>query len=466
MTPDLTGPAARTGPATGSMTVLTAATGPAAPCGPAAATGPCGPAAAAGPPLVAVRVGIGWAAFHRYGPYALLAVATLAAAATAPALHMTRGELTAAAALTAAGTVLQLWWGRAVRTRPDPSAAGTCYYVLRWAIAFALAWLNPFYAFYAVTGYFGAERLLPRRLVRVGLLASAVTMSGSQSGGLPPHGSMGWVVFGALFAVNVALLIVMTHLANLEDERATEQVETIRELERTNDRLQQALDENAALHAQLLVQAREAGVADERRRLAAEIHDTLAQGLAGIITQLQVVSVAGAPDTAREHLARAQELARHSLGEARRSVQNLSPAALADDSLPEALKKLVAQWSAESGVRAGFTVTGTVEPLHDEVEATLLRIAQEALTNTGRHAGAARVGVTLSYMDDEMALDVRDDGRGFDPLASGPRSAEGGFGLGGMCARAERIAGTVTVESEPGHGTAVSARVPLVRHEP
>ncbi|MFJ5288016.1 sensor histidine kinase [Streptomyces sp. NPDC088348] len=434
MTPDLTGPAAR-------------------------------PGREAAAPLVGARLGVGWAAFHRWGPYALLAISTLAAGATASALHMTRYELVAAAALTAAGTALQLWWGHAARTRPGPSTAGTCYYTLRWALAFALTWLNPFYAFYAVTGYFGAERLLPRRLVRVGLLASAVTMSGSQSGGLPPHGPMGWVVFGALFGVNVTLLIVFTHLATLEEERAVEQTETISELERTNVRLQQALDENAALHAQLLVQAREAGVADERRRLAAEIHDTIAQGLAGIITQLQVVSVTRTPDTAREHLARAQELARHSLGEARRSVQNLSPVALADASLPEALKELVAAWSATAGVRAGFTVTGTVEPLHDEVEATLLRIAQEALANTARHAGASRVGVTLSYMDDEMTLDVRDDGRGFDPLALPPRSAEGGFGLGGMRARAERIVGTVAVESEPGHGTAVSARVPLVRHE-
>lgn len=462
MTSDLTGPAARPGPEAAPLAAAPLAESPAAEplAGESLTAGP--PAAA---PLAGARVGTGWAAFHRYGPYALLGIATLAACATARALHMSRYELAAAAALTVAGAVLQLWWGHAARTRPEPSKAGACYYALHWALAFALTWLNPFYAFYAVTGYFGAERLLPRRLVRIGLLATAVTMSGSQSGGLPPDGPVGWVVFGALFGVNVTLVIVFTHLAALEDERAVEQAETIRELEHTNVRLQQALDENAALHAQLLVQAREAGVADERRRLAAEIHDTIAQGLAGIITQLQVVSVTRTPDAAREHLARAQELARHSLGEARRSVQNLSPVALTDDSLPEALKKLVAQWSAETGVRAGFTVTGTVEPLHDEVEATLLRIAQEALANTGRHAGAARVGVTLSYMDGEMTLDVRDDGRGFDPLALPPRSAEGGFGLGGMCARAERIAGTVAVESELGHGTAVSARVPLVRHE-
>lgn len=406
-----------------------------------------------------------WAAFFRWGPYALLGVAALVSTATAGLVGMGAGETYAAGGLVLGAIGLQLWWGRAAAGRPGPSVAGTVYYFLRWAIAFALTWLNPFFAFYAATGYFGAERLVPRRLVRVGLLASAVTMAGSQSGGLPPDDPLGWVVFGALLAVNVTLLIVFSHLAAHEEERISAQVDTIVELGLTNDRLQAALDENAALHAQLLVQAREAGVADERRRLAAEIHDTIAQGLAGIITQLQVVSMAKGQETAREHLARAQELARHSLGEARRSVQNLSPVALADDSLPEALKKLVAEWSVSADVRAGFTVTGTVEPLHDEVEATLLRIAQEALANIERHAGADRVGVTLSYMDDEAALDVRDDGRGFDPLSVAPRDSTGGFGLGGMCARAERIAGTVTVESEPGYGTAVSARVPLVRHE-
>ncbi|NEE56088.1 sensor histidine kinase, partial [Streptomyces sp. SID8455] len=96
------------------------------------------------------------------------------------------------------------------------------------------------------------------------------------------------------------------------------------------------------------------------------------------------------------------------------------------------------------------TVTGTAEPVHDEVAATLLRIAGEALANAGRHAGASRVGVTLSFMDDELTLDVRDDGCGFDPGAAIPAGRAGGFGLGGMRARAERIAGTVEVESEPG----------------
>lgn len=405
-----------------------------------------------------------WAMFHRWGPYVLLGFGALMSSATSDAVGMDRGERYAAGALVVAAVALQLWWGAMARSRPGPSTAGILYYALRWAIAFVLAWINPFFAFYAVAGYFGTERLLPPRLVKPGLFATAVIMAGSQSGGLPPRGELGWAVFGGLLAVNVTLLTIFAHLAEQEERRARDTAAAIVELERTNTALQQAMDENAALHAQLLVQAREAGVADERRRLAAEIHDTIAQGLTGIIAQLQVVASAGDETLAREHLGRAADLARHSLGEARRSVHNLSPTALEHDALPEALKKTVAQWSERTAVRADFTVTGPAEPLHEEIEATLLRITQEALSNTARHAAATRLGVTLSYMDGEVTLDVRDDGQGFDPLAPTRRSGSGGFGLDGMRARAERIAGSFTVESEPGHGTALSARVPLVRH--
>ncbi|WP_328562773.1 sensor histidine kinase [Streptomyces coelicoflavus] len=406
-----------------------------------------------------------WTAFHQWGPYGLLAVGTVVAAAASDLVGMTAGQWYLAGALVAVALALQVWWTRAARTWSGPTPTSVCHYFLRCAIAFVLTWLNPLFGFYAYVGYFGAERLLPPRLVKAGLFLTAVSVAGSQSGGLPPHDESGWVLFGAILAVNVVLLVVFARLAETEEARSRARVETIAELERTNTALQQALDENAALHAQLLVQAREAGVADERRRLAAEIHDTLAQGLTGIIAQLQVVAAVPDPALGREHMDRALALARHSLGEARRSVHNLSPVALADDGLPDALKKTVTEWGGRTGVQARFTVTGTAEHLHDEVAATLLRIAQEALSNTARHAAADRVGVTLSYMGDEVTLDIRDDGRGFDPLTARQRTPAGGFGLDGMRARAERIAGSVTVEAEPGHGTAVSARVPLVRHD-
>jgi len=410
-----------------------------------------------------------WEQLHTWGPYALLAIGLGPALATAePAAHPVKWYT--GWALVGAAIVLQLCWHALRLHLPDrgrtPSRAGTAYYIVRWALGFALTWLNPFFAFYAAAGYMDADETIPgRRWQRVGLLASAVTVAGAQAGGMPFGSPLQWGVFAALLVANSGLQMVIAHLTDQEQQRARERSATIEELERTNAALQQALDENAALHAQLLVQAREAGVADERRRLAAEIHDTIAQGLTGIIAQLQVVTNTPDREAAREHTDRAMELARHSLGEARRSVHNLAPVALENDGLPEALKKTVAEWGERTGVRAEFTVTGTAEQLHGEVAATLLRIVQEALSNAARHARATRVGVTLSFLGDEVILDIRDDGTGFAPLALPARSRTGGFGLDGMRARAERIAGSLTVESEPGHGTALSARVPLVRHE-
>jgi signal transduction histidine kinase len=264
--------------------------------------------------------------------------------------------------------------------------------------------------------------------------------------------------FATIYAISSSIALLLYHFSIKEGESTQAKADTIA-------RLEQAMRENAGLHAQLIVQAREAGVHDERRRLAAEIHDTIAQGLAGIVTQLQAAADSAAPATTRDHIERAAVLARQSLGEARRSVQNLGPAPLQYDALPKALENIVAAWSESTGVRAGFTVTGIVEPLHHEIEAALLRIAQEALANAARHAHATRIGVTLSYFADEVSLDVRDDGRGFDPLCLPARGATGGFGLDGMRARAERVAGAVEIESEPGAGTAVWARVPLVRND-
>ncbi|CAL9371743.1 hypothetical protein SUDANB151_00861 [Streptomyces sp. enrichment culture] len=256
-------------------------------------------------------------------------------------------------------------------------------------------------------------------------------VAGSQAGGMPLRSPAHWAVFAGLLVANNVLLTVVSNLSAQEEERSRARAATITELERTNVALQQALDENAALHAQLLVQAREAGIADERRRLAAEIHDTIAQGLTGIIAQLQVVANTPDPSAALEHVNRAADLARHSLGEARRSVQNFAPVALTHDGLPKALRKSVVQWAERTGIRAEFALTGTVGHLHGEVSATLLRITEEALANASKHASASRVVITLSFMDEEVTLDVRDDGRGFDPLILPERTGTAGFGLDG-----------------------------------
>ena len=399
--------------------------------------------------------------FRRWQPYGLLAVGTFLAAATAELIMPTSAQRIAAAVLVAAALVLQLWWSWVDRTSQGPSRSSVAYYAARWAIAFTLTVLNGFFAFYAVAGYLDADELIPgRRWRRLALFACSIPVAGAQSGGIivdDVDDATKWVVFFGLLIANNVLLTVVSHFAEQQEQRSRARAATIAEL-------QQAHEENAALHTQLLVQAREAGIADERRRLAAEIHDTIAQGLTGIIAQLQVVASTSDPAAAQEHVSRATDLARHSLGEARRSVQNLAPVGLSYDGLAEALRKTVGQWSDRTGVRAEFTLTGAAQHLHGEVSATILRITQEALSNVSKHASATRVGVTLSFMDSEVTLDIRDDGKGFDPLTLRERTGSGGFGLDGMRARAERLAGSLTVESEPGSGTAVSARLPLVLH--
>jgi signal transduction histidine kinase len=224
---------------------------------------------------------------------------------------------------------------------------------------------------------------------------------------------------------------------------------------KANVRLEAALEENADLHARLVAQAREAGVLDERQRMARELHDTLAQGLTGIVTQLQA---ADGPDRDRR-VEQAKTLARESLGEARRAVQALRPEPLAAAGLPEALSRLARRVSETSGVPVRVETTGDARPLLPDLEETLYRVAQEALANAEKHAKASRIGLTLSYSDDVVLLDVVDDGVGF---RTGDRGDGTGFGLEAMHRRVRRVAGTLSVESAPGGGTAVNAQVPAL----
>ena len=242
----------------------------------------------------------------------------------------------------------------------------------------------------------------------------------------------------------------------------------IAELAEANHRLEEMIAENTGLQAQLLTQAREAGAGDERQRMAREIHDTIAQGLTGIVTQLEAAQQTSNDAERERRIDNAKRLARDSLAEARRSVQALRPQALENSRLPEALADEVARWSVTSGVTGDVETTGEARALHPEVEVTLLRVAQEALANVAKHAGASRAGVTLSYMEDVVSLDVRDDGAGFAVATernghlAGETPAAGGFGLIAMRQRVSRLAGQLEIESEPGAGTAVSASLPAI----
>ena len=134
----------------------------------------------------------------------------------------------------------------------------------------------------------------------------------------------------------------------------------------------------------------------------------------------------------------------------------MRPEILENTSLPDALQRLLRRWQEESGVRAQFILTGQARPLHPELEVSLLRIAQEALTNIRKHSRARQATLTLSYMNDLVLMDVQDDGVGLQtPIL-------GSFGLRSMRERVEALGGQMTVESEPGQGTTLAFSLPLV----
>jgi signal transduction histidine kinase len=246
------------------------------------------------------------------------------------------------------------------------------------------------------------------------------------------------VTFGSLFAIWVTRII----------EQSYERRQLIEQLEATRSELAAA--------------EREGGRLAERQRLARDIHDTLAQGFVSIVLQLQAAEAELPEDAtqARGHLERARRTARENLAEARRLVWDLRPEALSAAPLGQALRRLAGRVEEETGLDATATVTGTPQPLSPDAEVTLLRVTQEALANVTRHANAGRVAVTLSYMDGEATLDVRDDGSGFAPTADG-YGPNGGLGLRGMRERIEALGGRLAVESAPGQGTTIAVTVPV-----
>jgi signal transduction histidine kinase len=388
-------------------------------------------------------------------PFALLAFSTILTVVQPG--QSTRDRLaTVALAGIAAGWVLGMYTlrSRRWRARTGPMLV---FYAGLLVLAAVLTAASFFFVAFAIVGLILPFFLLPVPLAFLGVFATSLLIYTVPAGF--PEPTVGAVTGWAF------IVVLQTALTGFFGMAGKKMMEEDRERRDLLDRLEAALEENAGLHAQLLTQAREAGVLDERQRIAREIHDTLAQGLTGIITQLEAAERgAGRPEQWRRHLDQAQALARDSLGEARRSVQALRPEPLEEATLPDALDELARRWSQTEAVELSFATTGEPRPLLAEVEATLFRVAQEALTNVAKHAGASKVGLTLSYTDQAVLLDVRDDGVGFAPRrrdGNGRRDGHG-FGLDGMCQRLRRVAGSLAVESAPGDGTAVSASVPAI----
>ncbi|WP_175408945.1 sensor histidine kinase [Streptomyces sp. TRM64462] len=380
--------------------------------------------------------------------FGLLALAALRAVAGHAGAHP--GPVVAAAAVTGAvygaGSVL-----RTVRTSQAAAAVWLGVLCAAWLVLLAL---TPDALWVAFPLYFLQLHLLPARwaLPAVGLTAGAAILAYVGHGARLNPG----VFMGPLLGAAVAVATVLGYQA----------------LYRESERRRRLIEELISTRAELAAAERHAGTLAERERLAREIHDTLAQGLSSIQLLLRAAGRAlpdGSP--AAGHIERARRTAQDNLEEARRFVRALTtPPDLERGSLAAALERLCAEGTdgprgaeGDAGARTParrFSVSGTPVELPTPYEVALLRIAQSALANTVRHAGAGRAEITLSFMDGSVTLDVVDDGRGFDPSACVP-SPDGGFGLPAMRARAESLGGTFAVESAPGQGTAVAVTLPL-----
>lgn len=214
------------------------------------------------------------------------------------------------------------------------------------------------------------------------------------------------------------------------------------------------------------IKARYAAVLAERTRIAGEIHDTLAQNLAGIALQLDSVTMrlADVPPSLREQLDQACNLTRYSLSEARRAVVDLRSDGLEQRELSEAIPEIANRLVAAADIQTRIDVAGAPRPLPPLIEKNLLRIYQEAVANVVKHSQAHQMEVELCYGAKSLTLQVQDDGQGFDTGKIIPLGV-GHYGLTGMRERAERIGGLLHLQSQPGNGTKLLIEVPYPRQE-
>jgi two-component system, NarL family, sensor kinase len=230
--------------------------------------------------------------------------------------------------------------------------------------------------------------------------------------------------------------------------------DTLKLLYTVGDLLSMAIE-----RARLFARSAQFGAAEERNRLAREIHDTLAQGLTAIALQLETADalLETNSERARQALQQGLALARANLEEARRSVLDLRAAPLEGRTLAEALTTLAKEYADKGNLKLKLDLIGDHRSLPLRIEAGLYRIAQEALTNVFRHANAKHVTVQLAVDPQQIKLIVDDDGRGFEP-DNVPKDR---YGLIGLNERVKLLGGSLQLCSSPGKGTWVEAVIPL-----
>lgn len=262
------------------------------------------------------------------------------------------------------------------------------------------------------------------------------------------------------FGMPVALSFILLYVAGLVFVAVF--VRMVLQADAARRRSEQLLAELQEAHRQLQAyanQAEELAVANERTRLARDLHDSVAQTLYGLTLQAEAAGrklAHGQSDAVQAHLSAMRDDARQTLQETRLLIFELRPPILDQQGLAAALKARLEAVEARSGLVMDLDLQ-EVSGLPDSVETGLYRIAQEALNNAARHAGATGLRVALNQTATAVTLEIVDNGNGFDPAAVAP----GRVGLQGMAERVQQLNGRIDIRSTPQRGTAIHVEVPL-----
>jgi len=218
----------------------------------------------------------------------------------------------------------------------------------------------------------------------------------------------------------------------------------------------------------LVEQAHLTGITEERQRLAAEIHDSLTQGFISIVTLTEIAEarLENYPQDLRGDfqplLNQARQTARDNLTAARKMTWAMRPDLQEGMPLADALAKLGRRWADANDTPVSVSSSGDARQLHPDIETALLRTTREALNNIQKHAQATQVTITLTYMGSLVALDVQDNGKGFDTDKQTSDDAGSGFGLKSIDEQVKQLGGELTVESRVNKGTTIAVSLPIV----
>ncbi len=310
-------------------------------------------------------------------------------------------------------------------------------------LAFAndLLWAALAFSLYGVVGQFfvGPSPLFPSNVINTGTFQDWF--------GIPVQ------LFRAAVAAIVAVFTIRALRAFEFDRQQT--------LAAARRRVEEEIARRDALRQEFLhriVQTQE----EERARVARELHDELGQVLTGLAVGLRGVQTSvDNPDLLQQQLSLLEKMAVQALSDMRHLVNELRPALLDDMGLPAALRHYVDNFASLTGLETNLTISKNPPRLPDDVETILFRITQEALTNITRHARARQVSVELRYDNSQAALQIKDDGRGFDPAAALEGDAHTGWGLLGIQERVRLAGGEMQIQSGAGKGTTLIIEIPL-----